>query len=362
MGSISVMAVAATVIAMKNKKKVVIGMSGGVDSSVAAYLLQKEGYTVLGVTLDLFGAKESENQTSQDAQAVCERLGIHHEVLDCRGEFQTYVIDYFVEEYVAGRTPNPCIMCNPNVKFKALFEYADQQECEFVATGHYIRIQEENGRFRLYQANSVKDQSYFLYRLKQDQLKRLLMPLWKYEKEDVRKMAESIGLEVAKKPDSQEICFIPKNDYISFLKDRTKKGFAPGNFVNLEGEVLGRHQGIANFTVGQRKGLGVTFGKPMFVIGINAQDNTVVLGEGDELFSDILFADHLHFIAFEKLKEPIKAEAKIRFGSRPASCRVEPAGDDRIKVVFDQPQRAITAGQSVVFYQGNELIGGGIIL
>lgn len=356
------MGAAAIVIAMENNKKVVIGMSGGVDSSVAASLLQKEGYTVFGVTLDLFKTENGESQAIQDARKVCERLGIHHEILDCRKEFQKQVIDYFIGEYAEGRTPNPCVMCNPNVKFKALFEYADLHKCEFVATGHYIHIWEENGRFCLKQANSQKDQSYFLYRLEQEQLKRLLMPLWKYEKDKVRSIAESIGLNVAKKPDSQEICFIPGNDYISFLKNRTKKGFEPGNFIDLNGNILGRHQGIANYTVGQRKGLGVTFGKPMFVVKINPLDNTVILGEGNEVFSDTLFAEKLHFIPFEKLKEPMEAEAKIRFGAKTAKCRVEPAGEDRIKVVFEQPQRAVTAGQSVVFYQKNELIGGGIIL
>ena len=360
------------------KKKVVIGMSGGVDSSVAAALLIDEGYEVIGLTMRLWDGEEVDGQclegaccsasAVEDAKYVCYKLGIEHHVMDFRREFEENVIDYFVEEYKNGRTPNPCIACNKHLKFDAMLKKAELLGADYVATGHYAKVEfdEESGRYLLKRALScAKDQTYVLYSLSQEQLSKTLMPLGKLEnKDETRAIAEERGLITAKKPDSMEICFVPDKDYAGFIERRTGDEDIPGNFVDIEGNILGQHRGIVHYTVGQRKGLGVTFGKPMFVLRIDAKKNEVVLGEKGTEFADSLIADKLNFITIDELKEPIRVAAKVRYSAKEAEATVEPIGDGKAKVTFDSPQRAITPGQAVVFYEigGENVIGGGTIL
>ncbi len=347
-------------------KKVAIGMSGGVDSSVAAAMLLEKGYEVIGITMLLCEEGACLSSVEEDARKVCENLGIEHHVVDFRGEFKEKVVDYFVDEYLAGRTPNPCIACNKHLKFDAMLEKAKELGADYIATGHYAKVlyNEDTGRYYLKQSDaSEKDQTYVLYNLKQEQLKRLLMPLGDVEnKEEVRKYAEKLGLSTAGKPDSMEICFIPDNDYAGFIERNRNYTATEGDFVDKNGEFLGKHKGIIHYTVGQRKGLGVTFGKPMFVTKIDAENNRVVLGEKGEEFSNGLLCDNLNFITVEKITEPIKVWTKVRYSARPALATLSMADENTAKVVFDQPQRAVTPGQAVVFYDDeNIVIGGGII-
>lgn len=351
-------------------------MSGGVDSSVAAALLKEEGYEVIGMTMRLWDGEEIDGRhmdgtccslsAVEDARYVCYKLGIEHFVMDFRKEFEEDVVNYFVDEYKNGRTPNPCIACNKFLKFDAMLRRAEMLGAEFVATGHYARIEkdEKTGRYLLLRAASAaKDQTYALYSLTQQQLSKTLMPLGRLEsKQETRAIAEKLGLITAKKPDSMEICFVPDKDYAAFIERRTGVGCKPGNFVDVNGNILGRHNGIIRYTVGQRKGLGVTFGKPMFVLRIDAERNEIVLGEKGTEFSDSLFADKTNFIPFDTLSEPMRVRAKVRYSAPAAAATVTPENGG-VRVVFDAPQRAITPGQAVVFYEedGDGVIGGGII-
>ena len=349
-----------------SSKKVVIGMSGGVDSSVAAALLKEKGYEVIGLTMRLWTGETALPDGENDARRICEKLGIEHRVVDFTKEFEEYVINYFTDEYSLGRTPNPCIMCNKYLKFDAMLRAAEELGADYIATGHYARIEynEEKGRYLLKRATSdKKDQTYALFSLNQKQLSKTLMPLGDLEnKEETREIAGRLRLVTANKPDSMEICFVPDNDYVSFIEKRTNKKMPKGNFVDLDGNVLGKHSGIINYTIGQRKGLGVTFGKPMFVIKIDPETNDVTLGEKGTEFSKELFAKKLNFIPFESLDEPIKVKAKIRYSAKEADALVIPENGGA-RVVFDVPQRAVTPGQAVVFYEpdGDVVIGGGII-
>ncbi len=360
------------------KKRVVIGMSGGVDSSVAAALLLREGYEVIGLTMRLWDGECVDGErldgaccsasAAEDARYVCHKLGIEHHVLDFRKEFEKSVIEYFVEEYRNGRTPNPCIACNKFLKFDAMLKKAELFDADYVATGHYAAVEfdEASGRYLLKRANSsAKDQTYALYSLNQHQLSKILMPLGELEsKAETRKIAEELGLITAEKPDSMEICFVPDKDYAAFIERRCGDCGKEGNFVDEKGNILGTHKGIVNYTIGQRKGLGVTFGKPMFVIRIDAEKNEVVLGEKGTEFSKELIADKLNFITIDKLTEPIRVAAKVRYSAREAEATVLPMDDGRARVVFDEPQRAITPGQAVVFYEigGDHVVGGGVIV
>ena len=347
------------------KKKVAIGMSGGVDSSVAAALLLKKGYEVIGITMLLWG---DDQNAAEEAKVICERLGIKHYTADFKNEFKEMVMDYFAKEYHQGRTPNPCIVCNRFLKFDAMQRFAKTLGAEKIATGHYAKIEydEDLRRYLLKGANAEsKDQTYVLYSLTQDQLKNTLMPLGEVsDKSETRKIAENLGFNNAQKKDSMEICFIPDNDYRKFLEEHTGIICPEGDFVDTEGNVLGRHKGISNYTIGQRKGLGITFGKPMFVTKIDAQKNQVVLGEKGTEFSESLRADNLNFIPFDHLTEPMEVLAKVRYSAKPAKATVSPDGDDLVKVEFETPQRAVTPGQAVVFYDltGDMVIGGGTIL
>ena len=340
-------------------------MSGGVDSSVAAALLKKQGFEVIGITMLLC---ENDGSGARDAKAVCEKLGITHYTADFREEFKSNVIDYFVSEYQNGRTPNPCIVCNRFLKFDAMQRFAEGLGAEKIATGHYARIEfdEATQRYLLKGATaSKKDQTYALYSLTQKQLSKTIMPLGGLEnKDETRKLAQELGFEIADKADSMEICFVPDDDYISYIEKYSGAKCPEGDFVDADGNVLGRHQGIINYTIGQRKGLGVTFGKPMFVTKIDAEKNQVVLGEKGTEFSSELYADKLNFIPFDKPEQPIEVLAKVRYSAKPGKATVIPVGEDLVKVVFDEPQRAITPGQAVVFYdvcRPEIVVGGGII-
>ena len=345
-------------------KKIVVGMSGGVDSSVAAYLLKKSGYEVIGVSMRMWCPKDGNaaQDVTDDARRVAEQLGIEFQTLDFQEEFRHAVMDYFAGEYLLGRTPNPCIACNRFVKWEALLARAKELGAEQIATGHYAKIVRlNNGRYAVSRAaSSAKDQTYALYRLTQEQLRATVMPLGDYEKEQIREIATGIGLTVADKKDSQEICFIPDHDYVSFIKEHTGAVPAPGAFVSTSGEVMGTHGGIINYTVGQRKGLGA-FGHPVFVKAIRPESNEVVLGSGDEVFQKELICDGLNCMAAEQFSEGEEVTAKIRYSHSGAPCILHPLGQDKLRVEFIQPQRAITPGQAVVFYQGDVVLGGGAI-
>lgn len=340
-------------------KKIAIGLSGGVDSSTAAHLLLQQGFDVTGIILRLKPDSLADADIA-DARRIADAIGIELHVLDRREIFKKSVIEPFVSEYLAARTPNPCVECNAAIKFGVMLDYALEIGCDGIATGHYAKIEEKDGRFLLKRSESTKDQSYFLYRLNQFQLAHSMFPLEGMEKEKIREIAEKADLPVAKKGDSQEICFVPNDDYIAYL---SAMGISSpkGNFIDKSGNILGTHNGIINYTIGQRKGLGA-FGKPMFVTGINAADNTVTIGENGSQYSRGLVADRLNFIAVEELTEPMRADVKIRFRAKEQPATVTPNGDGTVTVIFDEPQRSVTPGQGAVFYDGDIIIGGGRII
>jgi len=353
------------------KKKVLVGMSGGVDSSVAAYLLKEQGYDVIGATLHMWQEIEGESRCCgvdaiEDARRVADMLEIPFYVLNFKNEFKKKVVDYFFEDYKNGRTPNPCIQCNRYVKWEALYQRAKELGAEYIATGHYARIAKhpETGRFCIeMSAAAAKDQTYVLYNLTQEQLEHTLMPCGEYTKEEIRAIAEKIGLRVADKPDSMEICFIPDNDYVSFIERNYKYKPKEGNFVDMSGNVLGKHKGIINYTVGQRKGLGIAFGKPMYVNRILPEKNQVVLGSNDDLFEREVYAENINFVAWESIEGEKRAKAKIRYAHKAADCTVSLTDGGLLKCTFDQSQRAATPGQALVVYDENGLVlcGGTII-
>jgi len=356
------------------KKSVMIGMSGGVDSSVAAALLLEKGYDVIGVTMQIWPETPEEVKLTEggccslsavdDARRVANTLGIPYYVLNFKEVFENKVINYFIDKYLKGRTPNPCIACNRHVKFEALLNKAVSMGIDYVATGHYAIIEYNEDRKRYLLRKSVtqaKDQTYALYNLTQEQLSRVLMPIGNFSKDDVRQKAKDLGLNVASKPDSQEICFVDDNNYGRFIEENTDKKIIPGNFVDTKGNVLGKHKGIIHYTVGQRKGLGIALGKPMYVVGLDVENNNVILGEDSEVFGRELIAYDLNFISIDNLEEPMRVKAKIRYSAKEADALIIPIEKDKVKVVFDTPQRAITPGQSVVFYENDLVVGGGII-
>ena len=359
---------------MESQKTVVVGMSGGVDSSVAAYLLKKQGYRVIGVTMQIWQDEEQSFVEEQggccglsavdDARRVAMNLGIPYYVMNFKEEFRGSVMDYFVEEYAAGRTPNPCIACNRYVKWESLLQRSLALGADYIATGHYARVEQlPNGRYALRRsATDAKDQTYALYNLTQNQLARTLMPVGDYSKDQIREIADELGLCVANKPDSQEICFIPDHDHAAFIEEYTGKHFPEGNFVDKEGNVLGRHQGITRYTIGQRKGLNLAMGHPVFVTGIRPETNEVVIGEAEDVFTDRLTCDRLNWMAIEGLgEEPMRVLAKIRYSHKGAFCTVRMIGEDLAECVFEEPVRAVTPGQAVVFYDGDYVVGGGTI-
>lgn len=347
------------------QKKVVIGMSGGVDSSVAAYLLKKEGYDVVGVTMRTWKDNCDEDEAVVDAKSVAKKLDIPFYTVDFREEFKKNVMDYFANEYKCGRTPNPCVVCNRFVKWEALLNRAKDFGCDYVATGHYARIDKhpETGRFVIRESvTAKKDQTYALYNLTQEQLSRTLMPIGEFEKEKTRQIAAEIGLPVAEKGDSQDICFIPDNDYVGFLK--SKYGYNPkaGKYVDREGKFLGMHKGIVNYTIGQRKGLGLACGKHVYVTEINPEKNEVVIGDNEDLFKTKVYADKINLMAVESLEGEKRLTAKIRYAHKKSPCVIKDIGGGVIEATFDEPQRAPAPGQAIVFYDGDYVFGGGTII
>lgn len=345
-----------------------IAMSGGVDSSAAALLLQRAGYSCAGITMLLHREKErlacGAPSDAEDAARVAARLGIPFHTVDYTNCFEREVMDYFVAEYRAGRTPNPCIQCNRRMKFGRLMEEARRLGCDKLATGHYARVRYDAGRGRwvLQKARNLeKDQTYVLYFLSQEQLSHLLLPLGEFESKDaIRAVATDAGLLTARKKDSQDICFVPDGDYVAFLQ-RHGVTLTPGDFVDTDGRVLGQHRGLEAYTTGQRKGLGVSGGRRLYVLRKDAARNAVILGDDAELFTSSLVADEVNWLSIPCPEGSVRLTAKTRYSQHEAPATVEPLPDGRARVVFDRPQRAVTAGQSVVFYDGDLVAGGGII-
>lgn len=350
-------------------------MSGGVDSSVAAYLLKEQGYDVIGVTMQIWQDEEEAVQEENggccglsavdDARRVAASLDIPYYVMNFKAEFKKNVMDYFVAEYLKGRTPNPCIACNRYVKWESLLKRSMEIGADYIATGHYAKITElSNGRFALQKSvTAAKDQTYALYNLTQYQLSHTLMPVGDYSKEEIRGIAEKIGLRTANKPDSQEICFIPDNDYAGFI-DREATGLVPppGNFVLTDGTVIGQHKGITHYTVGQRKGLGIAMGRPVFVTEIRPGTNEVVIGSNEDVFGTTVYAKNLNFMSIPDLEGDLEVIGKIRYSHKGAPCTIRKVEADKIVCQFHEPVRAITPGQAVVFYDGDIVVGGGTII
>lgn len=356
------------------KKKVAVGMSGGVDSSVAAFLLKEKGYDVIGVTMQIWQDEAEEIKEEQggccglsaveDARRVAQELNIPYYVMNFKEIFQQKVIDYFIQEYLAGRTPNPCIACNRYVKWEALLKRSLAIGADYIATGHYARVEQlANGRFAI--RNSVtakKDQTYALYNLTQHQLSHTLMPIGEYHKEEVRELAVKHGLPVAHKKDSQDICFVPDRDYAGFIEKEAKdKVKGPGNFVTADGTVLGRHKGITHYTIGQRKGLSLSLGHPVFVSEIRPETNEVVIGEEEAVFSRELSCHQVNFMSVDSLPSKRRVHAKIRYAHQGEWCTIEQTGKDTVRCTFEKPVRAATPGQAAVFYDGEYVLGGGVI-
>ncbi len=346
------------------QKKVLVAMSGGVDSSAAAAMLIEKGYDVSGAIMKLWQNGQyfdGVNEDIENARIVANTLGINFHVFDFSKEFESQVVSPFCNEYIKGKTPNPCVFCNKHLKFGAFFEKAMEMGFDYVATGHYAKvIQDEKGKYTLHCKQGAKDQSYVLYNLNQDILSHLLLPVGGLEKDVIREYAKKAGLPTFDRPDSQEICFIPDKDYARFLSSR---GYNTpvGDFVNQQGDVMGKHKGIMHYTVGQRKGLGA-FGSPKFVLSINGENNQVVLGENDDLFTTILMCDNVNFLDGRILTEPLNAGIKIRYSAKAEAGTISPLEDGKYRVDFDTPVRAVTPGQSAVFYDGDILLGGGKIL
>lgn len=353
------------------QKSVLIGMSGGVDSSVAAALLKEQGYKVIGATMRLWTYSDSDTSHEgccaesavEDARRVCDKLGIDFYVMNFKDLFREKVVDNFVDEYTHGRTPNPCIQCNKHLKFDAMLKKALAMEIDYIATGHYAKIEkDENGKYVLKKsAAAKKDQSYVLYNFTQEQLAHTLMPLGGYNKDKVRALAEKYGLTVANKPDSQEICFVEDDDYAKFIIDYADYTPTEGDILDTNGNKLGEHRGLIYYTIGQRKGIGA-YGRPMFVKEIDAAKNTITLGEKGMEFSNDLTACDVNFISGEFPKTPLEIQAKVRYQAPPAKATLYPLENGNIKITFPTPQRAITPGQAVVFYDNDIVLGGGTVI
>jgi len=361
---------------MSKKGRVLVAMSGGIDSSLAAVLLHEQGYEVIGMTMKTWDYETSGGTSKEtgccsldsinDARTIAVNLGFPHYILDIRSEFGDYVIDYFTDEYLAGRTPNPCVLCNTHIKWDALLRRADKLGCQYIATGHYAQVREQNGRYVIYKGiDDKKDQSYALWGISQSSLSRTLFPLGQFHKSEIREMAlERDFHELVQKSESYEICFVPDNDYRGFLKRRInglEERVEGGNFVLENGTVVGQHQGYPFYTVGQRKGLGIALGYPVYVTEIRKDTNEVILGTDQELSRNGMWVNQLSFLKYKTLEgEELQTVTKVRYKDRGTPAKITQIGD-RIKVLFDQPVASIAPGQAAVFYQGNDVIAGGWI-
>ncbi|MCF8429573.1 MAG: tRNA 2-thiouridine(34) synthase MnmA [Bacteroidia bacterium] len=360
---------------MSKKGKILVAMSGGLDSTVAAVMLREEGYEVIGVTMKTWDYQNSGGSKKEtgccsldsinDARTIAVKHGIHHMILDIRDEFGDFVIDNFVEEYLAGRTPNPCVLCNTHIKWEALLKRANMLDCEFIATGHYAQVRNENNRFVISKGlDDNKDQSYVLWGLTQQSLAKTQFPLGGFRKTDIRQMAIDMGYEeLANKSESYEICFVPDNDYRGFLKRKVvglEAKVEGGNFTNSEGKIIGKHRGYPFYTIGQRKGLEIAFGEPMFVLAIYPETNTVVLGREVELQQKGMWVRNINMGKFESVLDPMESLTKIRYKDAGSMANIQQEGD-KMKVIFNNHVKAIAPGQSAVFYDGNDVIGGGWI-
>lgn len=351
---------------MEKNNKVLLGMSGGVDSSVSALLLKNSGYDVIGVTLELFaGSSCCNTNTYMDAKNICNQIGIPHFIYNYQKEFKEHVINDFICSYANCQTPNPCIECNKYLKFGYMYEKAKELGCYYVATGHYAKTEysEKYGRWVLKKSNSLKkDQSYVLWNIPKDIIEHIIFPLADYEdKEEIRQIARDNNLKVANKPDSEDICFIPDGNYKKFLENNSDIKPKIGNIVNSKGEILGKHTGLYNYTIGQRKGLGISYKVPLFVIGFNKERNEVIVGEESELYKTHMKVNNINLLLFDKLDNEIEVDVKIRYSSKPAKATIKQISDTEIEVEFKEPQRGITPGQSAVFYIDDVLVGGGKI-
>ncbi len=346
-------------------KKVLLGMSGGVDSSVSAVLLKEQGYDVVGMTLELFGGTCCNTDAIVGAKQICNSIGIPHITYNLKEVFQCKVINNFIDEYSNQRTPNPCIECNKYMKFGAMYEKAKELGCDYIATGHYAKMEysDEYGKYVLRKAKNLnKDQSYVLYNMPKLLLGKVLFPLGNFEsKEDVRRIAKEHNLAVASKPDSEDICFIPDGNYKKFLEQNSNIAPKEGNIVNRKGEILGKHNGLYNYTIGQRKGLGISYKVPLFVIGFNKDKNELIVGEQEELYKKEMKVNEVNLLLMDKIVQPLDVTVKIRYASKPAEAIINQTESGNIQVIFKEPQRGITPGQSAVFYINDVVVGGGKI-
>lgn len=346
------------------KEKVLLGMSGGVDSSVSAILLKQMGYEVIGATMKLWEGN-NEDSSLEDVKKICEKLGILHYTFDFKDEFKKCVIDDFACCYQNGKTPNPCIECNEKLKFKAFYQKAVELGCKYISTGHYAKqeyLEKYNGAVIRKSNNDKKDQTYFLYRMPEEVVDKIIFPLADFkDKEEIRQIAKEHGLSVASKSDSQEICFIPDNDYTKFLIDTTNQKPKEGNIVTAKGEILGRHKGLIYYTVGQRKGLGIAYKEPLYVIRIDEKNNEIVVGSEKELYTNVVYAEDLRFLLSVDLSKKVEVMAKVRYRAKAAKA-ILTVEKGKAKLEFEEPQRAVTPGQSVVFYMDDVLLGGGKII
>lgn len=350
---------------MENKK-VLLGMSGGVDSSVSALLLKQKGYDVIGMTLELFAGSSCCNiNTYIDAKNVCKSIGIPHFTYDCKNEFNKYVIQDFINCYANCKTPNPCIECNKYMKFGYMWEKAKELGCNYIATGHYAKTEysQKYGKWVLKKSEAgKKDQSYVLWNIPKELIEHVIFPLANFEsKDEIRQIARENNLKVANKPDSEDICFVPDGNYKKFLESHSKIKPKQGNIVTLDGEILGKHNGLYNYTIGQRKGLGISYKVPLFVIGFNNLRNEVIVGKENELYKKEIIVGDINLLLFDRLDEPLEVDVKTRYSSKFAKAQIQQV-QDRIRVVFDESQRALTPGQSAVFYKDDIVVGGGKIL
>jgi len=346
-------------------KRVLLGMSGGVDSSASAVVLKQKGYEVIGATMKLWDEGCLFNHAN-DAKKVCDKLNIEHHIFDCQNQFKEHVVNDFIQCYQCGKTPNPCVECNKYLKFGEFNKIAEELECDYIATGHYAKVEysEKYNQYVLKKSKEEKkDQSYFLYRIPKEILPKIIFPLEDFSnKEEIRNIARENDLIVAEKSESQEICFITDNDYVGFIKNNSNNKFKEGNIVNNKGEILGKHDGIINYTVGQRKGLGISYKEPLYVLKIDKEKNEVIVGTEQELYTNEVYIEDINYLVTDLENKEIEVQAKVRYRAKPARATLYPLENGKAKFIFNESQRAITPGQSLVFYIDDIVVGGGKII